>query len=68
MDVGHISIASLSFDSSTGRDIVCGPSGPPLTPNSVAVIGQFKAVIEHVRHPSLSQYVECFRNKNGRLI
>lgn len=66
MELSHISLASLSLDSNTCADIVCGSNGLPLTPNSIRIIGDFKAQVEHVNHPNLTRYVECFRNKNGK--
>lgn len=65
--LSSISLASLSLDSSTCTDIVCGSNGLPLTPNSIKIIGEFKAQVEHVEHPNLIKYVECFRNKNERV-
>lgn len=65
MELSNISLASLSLDSSTCADIVCGSNGLPLTPNSIRIIGDFKAQVEHIDHPNLTRYVECFRNKNG---
>lgn len=66
MDLSTISLASLSLDSSTCPDIVCGTNGLPLTPNSIRIIGEFKAQVEHIEHLNLTKYVECFRNKNGK--
>lgn len=65
MDLTDIRLASLSLDSSTYSDIVCGSNGLPLTPNSIRIIGEFKARVERVDHINLVKYVECFRNKNG---
>lgn len=67
MAISDISLANLSLDSSTCADIVCGSNGLPLTPNSIRIIGDFKAQVEHVEHPNLIKYVECFRNKNGKI-
>lgn len=66
MKLSNISLASLSLDSSTCADIICGSNGLPLTPNSIRIIGDFKAQVERVEHPNLTKYVECFRNKNGK--
>lgn len=65
MKLSDISLASISLDSSNCADIVCGLNGLPPTPNSIRIIGEFKAQVEHVDHPNLTKYVECFRNKNG---
>jgi len=65
MDLSRISLATLSLDSSTCADIICGENGLPLTPNSIKIIGDFKALVETVQHPNLTKYVECLRNKNG---
>lgn len=66
MKQSNISLASLPLDSSSCADIVCGLNGLPVTPNSIKIIGEFKANIEHIDHPNLIKYVECFRNKNGK--
>lgn len=66
MELTNVSLASLSLDSSTCNDIICGSNGLPLTPNSIRIIGDFKAQVEQVQHPNLTKYVECFRNKNGK--
>lgn len=42
-------------------------NGLPLTQNSIRIIGIFKAQVEHIEHPNLTKYVECFRNKNERI-
>lgn len=68
MESTDISFASLSFDSSTCSDIICGSNGLPITPNSIRMIGNFKAQIQHVVHPNLIRYVDCFRNKEGKYI
>lgn len=65
MDRVDVSLASLSFDSSTCSNIICGSNGLPLTPNSIRIIGAFKAQVEKVKHPNLTRYVECIRDKNG---
>lgn len=67
MQYSNISLASISLDSSTCADIVCGSNGLPVTPNSIRIIGQFKAYVENVNHPNLVKYVDCFRNKNERV-
>uniref|UniRef100_A0A6G1SI73 TBC domain-containing protein kinase-like protein n=1 Tax=Aceria tosichella TaxID=561515 RepID=A0A6G1SI73_9ACAR len=67
MKLSNISLASISLDSSTCADIICGSNGLPVTPNSIRIIGDFKAQIGHVDHPNLTKYVDCFRNKNERV-
>ena len=68
MELSNTSLASISLDSSTCADIICGSNGLPLTPNSIRIIGDFKAQVEHIEHTNLTKYVECFRNKNGKQI
>ena len=66
MKLSNISLASVSLDSSSCSDIICGSNGLPLTPNSIRIVGEFKAKVGHVDHPNLVKYVECLRNKNGK--
>lgn len=66
MELSKISLACLPLDSSSCNDIACGSNGLPITPNSIKIIGEFKACVEHVNHPNLINYVDCFRNKNGK--
>lgn len=66
MDLSGINLACVTLDSSTCADIICGSNGLPLAPNSIQIIGKFKAAVENVNHPNLTKYVECFRNKNGK--
>lgn len=68
MDLSRVALTSLTFDSSSCADVICGPNGLPITPNSVQIIGQYKAQVENVCHPNLTRYVECFRNKNGKFV
>lgn len=65
MDLKDMGLASLAFDSRIIPDIVCGSNGLPVTPNSIKIIGCFKAQVQAVRHPSLTRYIDCFRDKNG---
>lgn len=65
MELSDVSFSSVSFDSNTCADIICGSNGLPITPNSIRIIGNFKARIEAVRHANLVRYVDCFRNKDG---
>lgn len=67
MKLSNVSLASLSLDSNTCADTVCGSNGLPFARNSIKIIGDFRAKVECVKHPNLTRYVECFRNKNGKL-
>lgn len=44
----------------------CGSNGLPTTPNSISIIGNFRAIVDHTSHPNLVQYVDCYRSKNGK--
>lgn len=59
MAISNIRLASLSLESSSLTNIITG------SPNSIKIIGEFKAQINKVSHANLVRYVDCFRNKNG---
>ena len=45
----------------------CGTNGLPLTPNSIAILGQSK-VLETLSHLHLVVFLECLREKHERII
>lgn len=68
MNLDSIQLASLSLQSESVVDNLCGSNGLPITPNSIKIIGNYKAHVEQTIHPNLVQYVDCFRNKNGEYL
>lgn len=66
MDLSNVNFDNLSFDSSPYIDTPCGSNGLPITPNSIRIIGNFKARVEHINCSYLTRYVDCFRNKDGK--
>ncbi|XP_053214357.1 TBC domain-containing protein kinase-like protein [Panonychus citri] len=45
----------------------CGSNGLPTTPNSISIIGNFRAIVDSISHPNISQYVDCYRSKNEKV-
>lgn len=59
--------ASITLKAGTRNSDNCGANGLPVTPSSISLIGNFKALIEPVSHDYLVPYLDCFRNKHGKL-
>ena len=58
-------LLTLSAGARCGEN--CGANGLPITPSSITLIGNFKAIAEPVEHENLVQYLDCFRNKHERV-
>ena len=61
----NFSLVALSAGARSGEN--CGANGLPVTPSSITLIGNFRAIVEPVEHPNLVQYVDCFRNKHEKV-
>jgi len=55
----------VQLNAGTKHSDICGANGLPVTPNSITLLGNFKALVESVEHPNLVQYIDCFRGKHG---
>lgn len=57
----------ISFIAGSRNNENCGANGLPITPSSITIIGNHKALVENVIHANLVQYVDCFRTKHEKI-
>lgn len=60
-------MAAFTFFAKSHPGDVCGSNGLPLTPNSIAILGQSQ-VLKTLQHPYLCEYLDVLRGKHGNHI
>ncbi len=63
-------LASIQLQCATNESEICGSNGLPITPSSIAMVGNYKSFIDCFNNESnhslfLTQYLDCIRNKKG---
>lgn len=67
----NYNFASIVLQCATNESEVCGANGLPITPSSIAMIGNFKSFIDsNINNNTfncnyLTKYLDCIRNKKG---
>lgn len=59
-------LAAITFFAKSHPGDVCGTNGLPLTPNSIAILGQFQ-FLKTIDHPNLCKYLDVIRGKHGNI-
>lgn len=65
--LGLAHLGASTFFASAHPSESCGSNGLPLTPNSIRIYGQAKA-LQLVKHPHLCSYVDIHRGKHERIM
>jgi TBC domain-containing protein kinase-like protein len=60
-------LALTSFVAARHPTESCGTNGLPLTPNSIAILGQSQR-LKILSHPSLCTHLDCVRGKHERIV
>ena len=65
--LGNANLALNSFVASQHPAESCGHNGLPLTPNSIAILGQSE-ILKSLEHPRLCTYLDFRRGKHERIV
>ncbi|RWS00830.1 TBC domain-containing protein kinase-like protein, partial [Dinothrombium tinctorium] len=63
----NFEFAVLTLKTASNNLDCCGTNGLPLTPSSVAVVGNCKALVANCRHPNLVECFDCYRSKHEKV-
>lgn len=64
-DTPRSKLAAFTFFATQHAADICGNTGLPLTPNSIAILGEAQ-YLKDVHHENLCEYVDFLRGKHGR--
>lgn len=57
-------MAAITFFAKSHPGDMCNRNGLPLTPNSIAIVGQSQ-FLRTIEHPNLCEYLDVIRGKHG---
>lgn len=60
------SMAAFTFLAKSHPGDMCNRNGLPLTPNSIAIVGQSQ-FLKRLSHPNLCEYLDVIRGKHGEV-
>ena len=63
-DLNNVEFGVTTFHAALHPGDMCGPTGLPMTPNSIKVIGKFQ-FLTTLRHPHLCQYLDIETCEHG---